>query len=202
MTEAEWMTCADPKEMLHFLVGHTTARKMGLFACACGRQVWHLLDERRQQSIEAEERYAEARSSRASAADAHRAAGAATGAAEIEREAKRRADYLAAAAQRATTGKAATPADAIQPTGSHPGQQKQAGLLREIIGNPFRATRVPESWPPAVRQLASALATGEDCGAALHGTLMALGHAELAEHFRWPGHPRGCWALDLILGKK
>jgi hypothetical protein len=35
----------------------------------------------------------------------------------------------------------------------------------------------------------------------LHDALLEAGHAELAEAFREPMHPKGCWALDLILGK-
>jgi hypothetical protein len=54
-----------------------------------------------------------------------------------------------------------------------------------------------------VTQLAESLYAGEDCAFALHDALLEAGHAELAQHFReekW--HPKGCWALDLILGKK
>jgi hypothetical protein len=76
-------------------------------------------------------------------------------------------------------------------------------LLRHIIGNPFRPYPAPAHWPAAVIQLAEALYAGEDCGFALHDALVEAGHAELAEHFRhaqW--HPKGCWVVDLILGKK
>jgi hypothetical protein len=32
--------------------------------------------------------------------------------------------------------------------------------------------------------------------------LLEAGHAELAAHFQERDHPKGCWALDLILGKR
>jgi hypothetical protein len=52
-------------------------------------------------------------------------------------------------------------------------------------------------------QLAESLDNGQDCAFALHDALLEAGHAELAEHFKqetW--HPKGCWCVDLILGKK
>lgn len=43
--------------------------------------------------------------------------------------------------------------------------------------------------------------TKADCHYALADALMEAGHIELAEHFREPVHPKGCWAMDVILGK-
>jgi len=58
-------------------------------------------------------------------------------------------------------------------------------------------------WPwPARGQLAEPLYAAQDCCFALHDALLEAGHAELAEHFRqeqW--HPKGCWVMDVILGK-
>ena len=56
---------------------------------------------------------------------------------------------------------------------------------------------------PTVVQLAESLYAGQDCAFALHDALLEAGHAELAEHFREErSHPKGCWVVDLILGKK
>lgn len=78
----------------------------------------------------------------------------------------------------------------------------QAALARHIFGNPLRLYPEPSSWPGAVVQLAEAVYNGADAGFALHDALLEAGHPELAKHFQEEGqHPKGCWAVDLILGK-
>ncbi|OAI51449.1 hypothetical protein AYO44_17115 [Planctomycetaceae bacterium SCGC AG-212-F19] len=67
----------------------------------------------------------------------------------------------------------------------------------------WRPFLVPEHWPAAVIQLAESLYNGADCAFALHDALLEAGHAELAEHFtKETWHPKGCWVMDRILGKK
>jgi len=78
----------------------------------------------------------------------------------------------------------------------------QVDLLRHIIGNPLRPYPAPPSWPSAVIELAEATYAGEDCSFALHDALLEAGHPELAEHFKDKDHPKGCFAVDLILGKR
>jgi hypothetical protein len=107
-------------------------------------------------------------------------------------------------------------------------QCEWAGLVREMFRSPFREVEAPRDWPLNVVELATAIYQGEDCGFALHDALTEAGQTELAEHFavplrrsrmagppaaedkvmaaeplvrpRW--HPKGCWVVDLILGKK
>src|SRR5260370_14153054 len=47
-TEAEWLACEDPGQMLSHLRTAVAARnrKVRLFLCACCRRLWHLLDGR------------------------------------------------------------------------------------------------------------------------------------------------------------
>jgi hypothetical protein len=75
-------------------------------------------------------------------------------------------------------------------------------LLRHILGNPFRSFPTPSFGISTITSLAEALYAGQDCHYALADALMEAGHVELAEHFREPDHPKGCWALDVILGNQ
>jgi hypothetical protein len=94
----------------------------------------------------------------------------------------------------------------------------QSDLLRDIFGNPFRtAPRVERAWlawqDGTLLQLAGAayeqrrLPEGMlDPGrlGVLADALEDVGctDAELLGHMRGPGpHVRGCWAVDLVLGK-
>ena len=93
--------------------------------------------------------------------------------------------------------------------------QVQCVLLRDIVGNPFRPVSLaPSGRTPTVLALAQA---AYDDRALPAGTLDAARLAVLADaledagctdaailgHLRGPGpHVRGCWALDLILGRE
>jgi hypothetical protein len=89
-----------------------------------------------------------------------------------------------------------------------PEQAQQAALLRDIFGDPFH----PVALAPASRTAAAvALAQGTyderafDRLPILADALEDAGCADRAilDHLRGPGpHVRGCWALDLILGKE
>jgi hypothetical protein len=85
---------------------------------------------------------------------------------------------------------------------------RQVAILRDLIGNPFRSVCLSPSWlTRTVSGLAQAI---YDEGAfdrlpVLADALEDAGCAELTilEHLRGPGpHVRGCWVVDLILGKQ
>jgi hypothetical protein len=65
MTEAEWLTCADPKPMKAYLRGEWgeqlwSERKKRLFVCACCRRIWsELTDERSRRAVVIAEQYVE-----------------------------------------------------------------------------------------------------------------------------------------------
>jgi hypothetical protein len=80
-------------------------------------------------------------------------------------------------------------------------EEALCSLIRHVVGNPFRRSRVQDNLPFSAECLARSLYAGESCSFALHDALLEAGHPELAAHFREAEHPKGCWALDLILGK-
>jgi hypothetical protein len=90
-----------------------------------------------------------------------------------------------------------------------------AALLRDVIGNPFRPVSVERDWisPTAlalaqVAYEARSLPGGELDPARLAILADALEDAgcnedEMLGHLRSPGpHVRGCWMVDLLLGKE
>jgi len=196
MTEAEWLASSDLNAMLECLGDRVSARKLRLFACACCRRIWPLLpDEQSRQAIETAERFAdglatkeELRAAREAAARAPESAAAQVAA----RDARWAATWAAAGASRIAAWAVAKNSE----------RQEQPGLLREIVGNPFQEPAPPGPLTPEVTRLAQALYEGHGDHFALCDALADAGAADLAEHFGTPDHPRGCWALDLLLGKQ
>ena len=85
--------------------------------------------------------------------------------------------------------------------------KNQTPLLRDIFGNPFRPVVADPAWlTPTVVAIASAIYE-ERAFARLPILADALEEAgctdaDLLLHCRTPGeHVRGCWAVDLVLGK-
>src|SRR4051812_44694181 len=75
MTEAEWLTGADPMPMLKLFKGKATDRKLRLLYCAWGRDGWaELTDERSRAAIRAAELFADGAADAAQLRDAYCAA--------------------------------------------------------------------------------------------------------------------------------
>jgi hypothetical protein len=189
MTEAEWLACRDARPMLAFLHTRKTfltragRRKLRLFACACCRGIWHLVDdERSRHAVVVAEHHADGAASAQELYEADVAAGKAADAASgRSMPAKYHARMAAcSAATRWITRKwgavaaARETALAMQKAAGRGrpdawmGSQVQAeerrwlaGLLRDVFGNPFRKVEVAPSWlawnEGAVRKLAQAI---------------------------------------------
>ena len=66
MTETECLACTDLVPLLEALPDKARERKLRLFACACVRSVWYLLeDERSRQAVEVAERFADGQAAEA-----------------------------------------------------------------------------------------------------------------------------------------
>ena len=87
-------------------------------------------------------------------------------------------------------------------------EEIQVALLRDIFGNPFRPVTLDPSWLiPKVKTLAQAI-YDERAFERMPELADALAEAgcsnqDILSHCRGPGpHVRGCWVVDLLLGKE
>jgi hypothetical protein len=213
MTEAEWLACGDPQPVLEFLRGKASDRKSRLFACACCRRVWHLLTDKRSRTvIEVAERFADGLSPDDELAAARSGAHAAL--AFVNPEDLTAEDYAALGAEAAAFPEAPRAAGSVawaaQNCGGQGENRSQSALLRDIFGNPFRPVAADPSWLAwnggAVRNLARAIYDERafDRLPVLADALEEAGcdNADVLGHCRGGGeHVRGCWVVDLLLGK-
>lgn len=86
-------------------------------------------------------------------------------------------------------------------------QTRNAVLCRDVLGNPFRPSNIDPAWQtPSALSLAQTIYNQHSFGRLpeLADALEKTGccDADILEHLRGPGpHVKGCWALDLVLGK-
>jgi hypothetical protein len=208
MTEAEWRACLDPEKMLAFLGDRASARKLRLFAVACCRRIWPRLpgpDWRR--AVEVCERFADGQAGVAEwvtiGADlAQKGSNTPAGAAVSEAIALELSTYAVSNIVRWASWAA--------PTRRADELLAQSHLVRDVFGDPFRGvTFSPGRLAPdggTVRKLAQAM-YGERRFEGLPVLADALEDAGCADeavlsHCRGGGeHVRGCWVVDILLGK-
>ena len=232
MTEAEWLACDDPLVMIDHIGGKVSDRKVSdrklrLFACACARLVWHLLDDTRSRdAVEVAERFADGLATGDDLDTAWRLACCASG------------NVPRGVTWKATSNPAFHAARMVSwdPIGvSNARSQKDelarcAVLLRDIVGNPFspfeeiRPRRggliMLDAWyggvyhfpeQPALVMARTVYEQRLPDGRLDPVLLSVLAdaledhdlHPDLLEVLRSPGpHYRGLWPVDLILGKE
>ena len=84
----------------------------------------------------------------------------------------------------------------------------QVKMVHCIFGNPFRPVTFDPDWRTTTAiQLAQQMYDSRDFSAMpiLADALQDAGcdHADILDHCRGPGpHVRGCWVVDLVLGKE
>jgi hypothetical protein len=210
MTEAEWLGCPAPLDMLDFQRRKLTDRKRRLFVAAVARDGWNVLtDEGSRQAIETAERFADEQVTREQLDTAERRAW------RVSEEALRTMDWplssaswVACCAASRSAPRAARKVAAVLLPG---GGVNRIVILRDIIGNPFRP--VPSLDPSVlawndgpVPRIAQAIYDERRFGdmPVLADALLDAGCDDeaLIAHCRSAGpHLRGCWAVDRILGK-
>jgi hypothetical protein len=218
MTEEEWLTCEDPRKMLEFSHSSVSDRRLRLFAVACCRRKWkYFTDERLRRVVETGERFAE---DEGTLGDLDYAAQEARSA-FYELRSKHGSQAVLVRISSACLGLVRSRLDLWQVTTNTSGIPvnsarartldgiQQCELLREIFGNPFRPVAFNAAWRTSdVMLLAEGIYAERafDRMPILADALQDAGcdSDALLNHLRDASvtHVRGCWALDLVLGKE
>ena len=229
MTEAEWTACDELQRMLPCLWRRVSERKARLFAVACCRRIWHLYRKPGvREAILVGERYADGQADveerRAALRTVHKERamtptgtpwGSALHAAGFT-VAELNPEYGLSAVSEAITALTQRAADAERETLRREEERAYCALVRDFFGPlPFRTVSLDPRWrTPDVLALARAAYQERDLPAGtLDGTRLAVladaledagcTDAEVLAHLRSEGpHVRGCWVLDLVLGKE
>jgi hypothetical protein len=223
MTEAEWLAGTDPTPMLVALRSKASDRNLRLFAVASCRRVQNLFaNDCDRETVGLVERFADGLASR----EELEAVPALTNnnavqqaAAPLARGAARNAAAACSALRAAAAGDYEHPRGQGDCYAAELGEKTaQCRLLHELFGNPFRPSTFDLAWRTwnggTVPKMAQAiydsrlLPSGHLDAAQLAVLADALeeagcDQAEVLYHLRRPGpHIRGCWAVDLLLGKE
>jgi hypothetical protein len=225
MTEAEWLACKDPSQMLAILEsrGCGSNRKFRLFAVGCCRRIWSGLEDVRSRSaVEAAERFADGLATQSELRTAFTAASAAVAdCKDVSRFSENQAiaAFLTAARNINESATKIPENEDANEVASHvwsyaidgelEGYEKQhAALLRDIAGNPFHTVFFDPTWRTDHTVGIATKMYDErnfDAMPILADTLEDAGcnNPDILNHCREPGvHARGCWVVDLILGKE
>jgi hypothetical protein len=231
LTEPEWLTCIDPDVMLHCLRGRISERKARLFAVACCRRIWTaLIDQRSRRAVEVAERHADGSATDQEREAAAQAAWEASSlldhfnVADAAGYACRGADSVLDAADPAAHEVAwAAASEEEQLSGGYlhnaaavaameAERAAQCCLLRDLLGpQVYRPLAIHPAWAASnggtVRKLAQAIYDDRRFGdlPILADALEEAGcnNVHILTHCRSGGdHVRGCWVVDLLLGRE
>lgn len=222
MTDEEWLESADPGAMLQAVRRLWNPRRCGLLGVACCRRAWGVIESSNQRVVEALEQKLEGQID--DAAWAAVMSGLVTeddvmyrGGTYLERvaagavESVARGDCVstlsdlsgAVAYARLQTDEE----DAVWREIERAEAAAQAGLVRDVFGLPQRPLPFHPAWRSAeVMAIARAIYADQDFARmpSLADALARTGCANphVLGHCRGDGpHVRGCWAVDLLLGK-
>ena len=179
MTEAEWLKCEDPVEMIALRFAGDHPRKFALFAFAACRLIWDCLDEPLRKWVIAAEQNEEGRWH------------------DVDTKKLFERDLL-----RQEVG-----VFCLRELQQHAHHPRASHLARDIFGNPFRPAALDPSWlTSTVVTLARGIYEERafDRMPILADALQDAGcdNEDVLNHCRGPGpHVRGCWVVDLVLGK-
>ena len=230
MTEEQWRLSADPDIMISALRNVTSSRKWKLFGCACCRRFWHLMPEPNRRLVEVLERYVDGQATedRWSSALRSRVSIDDTGWNTKSKTLESYVLYLAAEAVEtlvmtiAPIGLPSAVSEALAYVATpqtYPKETQewhavkrieaafQAELLRDVFGPLARPLPFHTAWlTDEVRAIAQSTYDNQNYAAMpkLADALERAGcrNEAVLGHCRGTSpHVRGCWVIDLLLGK-
>jgi hypothetical protein len=227
MTEAEWLACRDYRHLVECLRGKASDRKFRLVAVACCRKILPFCTSKRSEAaIEAAELFADGQITssglKAFYSSANRVCTRVwkvwVAAGQIRYDPAYKVFRAAAAARCVclyeSRGKAFPPADmvanAVWDIQEIVGYKAMEPIFREVMGNPFRPVTIDASWLSwnggTVPKLSRAIYDERRFSdlPILADALEEAGcdNPDILAHCRSGGeHVRGCWVVDLLLGK-
>ena len=221
MTEAEWLVATELSPMLAFLRGKASDRKLRLFGLDCCRLVIALLDPRGLKAVGAAERYAdglcspeELEAARLVANEAfcefddRQGSESAANAVESLCHAEGLSDLLNDVARETAALSMYSQPQHLKRATRRIRRLNQCRHLRDIFGNPFRPVAFSPAWrTDTAVSLARQMYESRQFGAMpiLADALQDAGcdNDGVLNHCRGDGaHVRGCWVVDLVLGKE
>ncbi len=203
ISEQEWLGGGDLGSMVAFMRGRVSGRKLRLWACACCRRIWNSLPAQLRHTVFVAECFADGSVPRSALAESDRVSSAVEADRQAILAAKRAVAPLASMAALAYRHAAL-----LAPSGCAAETALQVALLRDIVGPTlFHKVEVDPAWQaPAIIALLREIVRDGTFGrlpeiapllkAHSCANSEILDHCSLAE-----GHVRGCWVVDLLLGK-
>lgn len=221
MEEGKWRACSDPEPMLKYLesIGAASERKLRLFSVACCRRLLSKVPvrPRSELAVDVAERYADGFASDVELTEVclyanNTAEHACRDVAESEPGIVR-ADCTALNAAWAIAEYGARPPDhnglsSVFNAKVQGEQSTQCQALRDIFGNPVRPITFSSEWRTDTATAVARQMYGSREFSAMPILADALqdagcDSADILNHCRGDGpHVRGCWVVDLVLGKE
>jgi hypothetical protein len=210
-----WLTSGDPNDLIRFARPRESTRKLALLAAAITRR-WEWLSADFERAIETLERFADGEATRA---DAKTAADAINGGSPLGLAPPvGHARQLLQNAAGPSLNTIVQDVYRVEISRNSPARGKRdafrrefaaiAQLRRDVFGNPSRPVPFSPAWrTDTAVTLARQMYDARDFAAVpiLADALQDAGcdSDEVLDHCRGPGpHVRGCWVVDLVLGKE
>jgi hypothetical protein len=224
MTEREWLEAAESSPLImELLTSQVSERKLRLLVSALCRRLWdRLLLEGCRQAVAVNEQFADGPPGAAGLAAARGTISNAQRVAEKAVVIALERPMTASLVMEAAGNLCETRTMAVPPENFDAAfraeSQAQAAIIRDIFGNPFRPATIDQAllkWHDrTMPKLAQTVYDERELpGGHLDAKRLAVladaleeagcSNDEILGHLRGPGpHVRGCWVVDLLLGKR